>query len=150
MEKPNYLWSIVTMKCPRCRTGHMFTQPNPWRLKQVTKMPEKCPVCGQPFELEVGFWYGTGYVSYMLSFALSVATFVAWWVIVGLSTQDHRFFLWLGLNAVFLVIMQPWIMRLSRVLWLYFFISYDPDYKTRPVKRFDYDSEGYYNKEEAP
>ena len=58
----------LTMKCPRCRRGAMFTQPNPWKLKQTLKMPDTCPECRQPFELEVGFWYGTGYVSYGLSF----------------------------------------------------------------------------------
>jgi hypothetical protein len=145
-EKPNFLWSIVTMKCPRCRKGPMFLDPNPWKLKQTLKMPQTCPECGQPFELEVGFWYGTGYVSYALSFALSVATFIAWWVLVGLSTQDYRFFYWMGLNAVFLVLMQPWIMRLSRVVYLYFFVSYDPDYRTNKIKKLDYDTSSYYQK----
>jgi hypothetical protein len=115
----------------------MFSQPNPWKLKETLRMPSKCPVCGQPFELEVGFWYGTGYVSYALSFALSVATFIAWWVLVGISTQDHRFFWWMGLNALLLVILQPWLMRLSRVIYLYFFVSYDPNYKETAVKTFN-------------
>jgi hypothetical protein len=134
------------MKCPRCRRGNMFTEPNSWKLRTTLKMPAKCPECGQPFELEVGFWYGTGYVSYALSFALSVATFLAWWLFVGLSTEDHRFFYWMGLNAVFLVLMQPWIMRLSRVIWLYFFVSYDPEYKQTPVTQFDYETGSYYQK----
>jgi uncharacterized protein DUF983 len=125
------------MKCPRCRRGSMFSNPNPWKLKQTLKMPEKCAECGQHFELEVGFWYGTGYVSYALSFALSVATFIAWWVLVGISTEDHRFFWWMGLNALFLIVLQPWIMRLSRVIYLYFFVSYDPNYKATPVKQFE-------------
>lgn len=146
-EKPNYLWSLLTMKCPRCRRGPMFSQPNPWNLRKVTKMPDTCPECGQPFELEVGFWYGTGYVSYALSFALSVATFIAWWVIIGMSTQDYRFFWWLALNAVFLIALQPWLMRLSRVVWLYFFVRYDPDYKHTMVKKFDYESDSYFRQE---
>lgn len=146
-EKPNYLWSLFTMKCPRCRRGPMFTQANPWRLKQTLKMPGKCPECGQPFELEVGFWYGTGYVSYALSFALSVTTFVAWWVLIGFSTEDHRFFWWMGLNAIFLVVLQPWLMRLSRVIYLYFFVSYDPNYRWTKVKKFDYETDSYYKKD---
>ena len=107
-------------------------------------MPHNCPECGQPFELEVGFWYGTGYVSYGLSFAISVASFIAWWVLIGMSTEDNRFFWWLGVNAFLLVILQPWLMRLSRVTWLYFFVSYDPDYKKTAVKKFDYESESYF------
>jgi hypothetical protein len=127
----------------------MFNEPNAWKLKKTLQMPVKCPECGQPFELEVGFWYGTGYVSYGLSFFLSVATFVAWWVLVWMSTQDNRFFYWMGMNAVFLVLMQPWIMRLSRVLYLYFFVSYDAEYKETAVKQFDYKTESYYRKEDG-
>jgi len=123
----------------------MFTQPNPWKLRRTLTMPGKCPECGQPFELEVGFWYGTGYVSYALSFALSVATFIAWWVLVGISTEDSRFFWWMGLNAALLVFLQPWLMRLSRVIYLYFFVRYDPNYKQTAVKTFDYKTDEYYN-----
>ncbi|WP_315820514.1 hypothetical protein [Paraflavitalea speifideaquila] len=54
-------------------------------------MPESCPECKQPYELEPGFWYGTAYVSYALSVALSVTTFVAWYVLIGMSTTDNRF-----------------------------------------------------------
>jgi hypothetical protein len=35
-------------------------------------------------------------------------------------------------------------MRLSRVIYLYFFVSYDPNYKQTGVKSFDYKSEGFY------
>ena len=145
--KPNYFWSMLTMKCPRCRRGSMFTNSNPWNLKETLKMPEKCPVCGQPFELEVGFWYGTGYVSYALTVAMTVASLVAWWVLIGLSTDDNRFFWWLGINSVALIALQPWIMRLSRVIYLYFFVGYDPNYKDGNVKTFDYKSEDYFREE---
>ena len=100
-------------------------------------MPKTCEVCHQPYELEVGFWYGTGYVSYALSVALSVATFVAWYVLIGVSTKDNRFFWWLGSNIVFLILVQPWLMRLSRVIYLYFFVRYNPNYKTDKVREFN-------------
>jgi hypothetical protein len=109
----------------------MFKNNNPWRLKKVFDMPETCPECGQRYELEPGFWYGTGYVSYALSVAFSIASFVAWFVLIGMSTSDNRFFIWLILNILLLVFLQPWIMRLSRVIYLYFFVSYDPGYKTK-------------------
>lgn len=94
-------------------------------------MHTNCSECGQPFELEPGFWYGTGYVSYALSVALSVASFVAWYVLIGMSTQDNRFFYWMGFNIFLLIVLQPWLMRLSRVIYLYFFVSYDPKFKER-------------------
>ena len=65
-------------------------------------------------------------------------------MLIGISTEDNRFFWWMGLNAVFLVVIQPWLMRLSRVVWIYFFVTYDPDYKQTAVKKFDYETESYY------
>jgi hypothetical protein len=149
-EKPNYLWSLLTMKCPRCRRGSMFSNGNPWVLKQSMKMPKTCPECGQPFELEVGFWYGTGYISYFLSFLLSVVTLIAWWLVIGISTKDNRFFWWMGCNALFLVLLQPWLMRLSRVVYLYIFVHYDGQYKDSGVKTFDYETEEYFRVQDNP
>jgi uncharacterized protein (DUF983 family) len=133
--KPNYFWSMFTMKCPRCRRGPMFNNNNPWRLKKVFDMPEKCPVCAQRYELEPGFWYGTAYVSYALSVAFSISFFVAWYVLIGMSTKDNRFFIWMGINIFLLIFLQPWLMRLSRVIYLYFFVKYDPDNKQEEVKQ---------------
>ena len=141
MPTPGYFWSILTMKCPRCRRGPMFKDNNAYRkfkLSHIFDMPERCPECNQRYDLEQGFWYGTGYVSYALAVALSVASFVAWWVLIGMSTEDNRVFWWLGCNAILLILLQPWLMRLSRVIYLYFFVSYDSDYKETNPKEFDH------------
>lgn len=90
-------------------------------------MHDCCAVCSQPMEIEPSFYYGTGYVSYALSVAVSVASFLAWWVIIGLSLKDNRFFWWIGFNAVLLIFLQPYLMRLSRTIWLSFFVRYDRD-----------------------
>ncbi len=83
------------MRCPRCRRGDMFKNSNPYRklnLSYIFDMHDTCPVCRQKFDLEPGFWYGTGYVSYALAVAISATTFVAWWLIIGISTDDNRIF----------------------------------------------------------
>ncbi|HLX92335.1 MAG TPA: hypothetical protein VKR32_11660 [Puia sp.] len=112
-------------------------------------MHEHCPECGQRFELEVGFWYGTGYVSYAIDVVLSLASFALWWVFIGMSTDDNRFFWWLGINCFGLFVLQPWITRISRVVYLYFFVRYDVDYKNNSTKKFDYESEDYYSQKGA-
>lgn len=135
---PNYYWSIVTMKCPRCRRGKMYKDGNPYKslkLSHIFNMYDECSVCKQQYDLEEGFWYGTGYVSYALAVAVSVASFIAWLVFVGVSTDDNRIFWWLGVNTVLLVVAQPWLMRLSRVVYMRFFVKYDPDYETtKPIE----------------
>ncbi len=98
-------------------------------------MPEKCPACSQPFELEVGFYYGTGYVSYALTVAISVATFIAFWVLYGISINDNSLFIWLGLNIVVLVLAVPYIMRLSRTIWLTFFVKYNKNWQTEEAPK---------------
>lgn len=92
------------------------------------QMEDNCTVCGQSIHMEVGFYYGTGYVSYALATALSGFTFVAWWILIGFSIQDDRFFWWLGINAVLLIVLQPPLMRLSRTVWIYFFVPYSSDW----------------------
>ncbi|OQP57675.1 hypothetical protein A3860_08570 [Niastella vici] len=127
-QKPGYLWSLLHNKCARCRSGDMFQVRSAYKLKHVMKMHDKCPVCDQRMELEVGFYYGTGYVSYALTVALSVTTFVAWWVLIGMSVNDNRFFWWLGINIGLLVLLQPYLMRLSRAIWLSFFVRYNANW----------------------
>jgi uncharacterized protein (DUF983 family) len=124
-----YLSSALGCRCPRCREGKLFQQGVSFNFKKNLLMHKTCTVCDQPTEIEVGFYYGTSYVSYVLTVALSVATLVAWWVIIGLSINDNRFFYWLIFNAVFLIALQPWLMRLSRSLWISWFVKYDPNWK---------------------
>lgn len=90
----------------------------------------RCPACDQVLEIEPGFYYGTSYVSYALTVALSVATFIAWWVIIGLSLNDNRLFWWIGFNTVFLIFCQPYLMRFSRSLWLSIFVKYNANWQT--------------------
>ena len=136
---PGYLWSMLTMKCPRCRRGSMYKESNPYKkftLAHIFDMHDNCPVCGQKYDMEPGFWYGTAYVSYALTVAISAATFVAWLIFIGISTDDNRIFYWLGINAIVLVILQPWIMRLSRVIYIRFFVRYDENYELTTPKEF--------------
>lgn len=91
-------------------------------------MYKTCEVCGQATELEVGFYYGTGYVSYALAIAFTIFTFIAWFVLIGMSTADNRFFYWLGFNSVALIMIQPILMRLSRSIWISWFVKFDRDW----------------------
>lgn len=127
------------MKCPRCRRGPMFKSSHAYKglsLKNIFNMYDNCPVCDQKYDMEPGFWYGTGYVSYALAVAISVATFVAWLVLIGISTEDNRIFYWLGFNAVLLVVLQPWMMRMSRVIYIRFFVKYDDKYEENKPKSY--------------
>lgn len=132
-KSTSFLGSLLKQKCPHCRQGSMFKDENPYHLKNLFAMNEKCPVCGQKTELEPGFYYGTAYVSYALTVAFSATTFVAWWVLIGLSAHDNRVFWWMGINGALMILMQPYFIRLSRFLWLSFFVSYDGQWREEVV-----------------
>jgi len=136
-KEHGYLWGVFNHKCSRCRTGNMFQDKSSYRLKSFMKMNERCPVCEQPMEIEVGFYYGTGYVSYVLAVALSVASLIAWWATIGMSLDDNRFFWWMGFNAVLLIVLQPYLMRLSRAIWLSFFVRYNSNWASQKPQKQD-------------
>jgi uncharacterized protein (DUF983 family) len=124
-KKHGYLWTLFNQKCPHCREGSLYQGRNPLYLKSYLRMNEKCPVCDQRTEIEIGFYYGTAYVSYAITVAFSATTFVAWWVLIGFSLDDNRLFWWIGINAGLMLMLQPYLMRFSRVMWLSFFVRYD-------------------------
>ena len=98
-----------------------------YQLNHITDMPEHCPVCDQKTEVEIGFYYGTGYVSYALTVAFLVTVFVAWKILFGLSFSDNSIFWCLGTSIALLILLQPWFMRTSRLLWLSWFYHKDDD-----------------------
>jgi hypothetical protein len=107
----------------------MFVYKNPYNLKHTMKMNDHCPVCGQPLDLEPGFYYGTNMISYALAVLICIITFFLWWAVIGFSLSDSRFFWWMGVNAFLLIALQPPLMRIARTVWLAFFVKYSPRWK---------------------
>jgi hypothetical protein len=46
-----------------------------------------------------------------------------------MSVNDNRFFWWLWLNIALLVLLQPYLMRLSRAIWLSFFVRFNANWQ---------------------
>jgi hypothetical protein len=106
----------------------MYEVGNAYNLKRFMRMHERCPVCTQPLDMEPGFYYGTNMISYGLAVLISIISFFTWWIIIGFSLSDKRFFYWIAVNAVLLVLLQPPLMRLSRSVWISFFVKYSPNW----------------------
>lgn len=129
--KRGYMATVLECRCPRCREGYLFRHTLSIRVKKNMEMNEYCPVCGQRTQIEVGFYYGTGYVSYLLALVITGIYFVLWFLLIGFSFSDNRFAFWIFSNAFFLILLQPWLMRLSRSLWISWFVHYDPEWPHR-------------------
>jgi uncharacterized protein (DUF983 family) len=127
--KGTKLYSILKMKCPKCHEGELFKESNPYKLKELSNMYPKCEVCGEDFKREPGFYFGAAYVSYALTVALWVAVLVALITFDALGWIEYSFFenpltfLFSGIIALFVLL--PVLYRLSRSIWLNFFINYD-------------------------
>jgi len=105
----------------------MFSNPGIFPLKGLLNMPERCPVCNQKYEIEPGFWYGTGYVSYAISVGTIFVLATIYALTVGFSYKNNSIYIFLVVMIASLALIQPWIMRYSRVLYLYVFVKYGRD-----------------------
>jgi uncharacterized protein (DUF983 family) len=118
-SKGSKIKSIVEGSCPKCQTESMYVNKNPYVFMDVLKMHEKCSNCGLKYQIEPSFFYGAMYVSYGLSVALGVAAFVIAKLFIGLSLP-HTFIV----MVVALIIIYPILLRVSRNIWINFFIDY--------------------------
>ncbi|WP_188620046.1 DUF983 domain-containing protein [Flavobacterium suaedae] len=124
LKKGSKLYSILTGTCPRCHQESMYLDKNPYKLSKVYKMHEECSHCGLHYKIEPSFFYGAMYVSYGLGVAFSVAAFIIAKVFLETSLEVS-FYAIIGTLIVFM----PIIMRLSRNIWINFFIKYRENWK---------------------
>ncbi len=126
----HFLKNLLSFKCPRCHKGELFKY-KWYNLSNCTKMIERCSNCEQRTELEPGFYQGTGYVSYGLTVGFSIMTFVIWILATGYGFKNKEIFYWLPLNIIALLLLQPWLMRLSRIIWLTAFFHGDDKFHSK-------------------
>lgn len=118
--------AIIKMRCPRCEQGKLFINPNPYNLKDLTKMPKQCECCGQLTQPETGFYYGAMYVSYALCIAISFGNYFLFELVLGFS--GARFLI---INTLVLLLLWPVIFRYARVIYFYIFVRYNPPPQTK-------------------
>lgn len=129
--KDSKLYSIFTGTCPVCHHGKMYIEPNAYKLRKVLKMHEHCSHCGIKFKIEPSFFYGAMYVSYAVGVAIATAAFVIAFFFLNLN--EHLTFLVIILS---LIITFPLILRVSRNIWINFFLKYDKALNRKDQKSF--------------
>jgi predicted CXXCH cytochrome family protein len=120
IKKGSKLYSILTGACPKCHQESMYSNKNPYVLKDVIKINETCSHCHTKYRIEPSFFYGSMYVSYAVGIAFAVAAFVISYVFLG-SSLMISFIAIIGTLFVF----APIIMRLSRNIWINLFMHFD-------------------------
>ncbi|GAA4936215.1 DUF983 domain-containing protein [Algibacter agarivorans] len=119
-KKGTKLYSILTGTCPKCHEESMFKNKNPYILSEALSMHENCSNCKTKYKIEPSFFYGSMYVSYPVGIAFATAAFVISFFVFRASL--HVIFI--SIIAT-LIIFMPIILRLSRNIWINFFMSYD-------------------------
>lgn len=138
-KKGSKLYSILKMKCPKCQEGRLFKEPNPYVFSKLANMEAKCEVCSEDFKREPGFYFGAAYVSYAMTVALWVAVLVALYTFDAIGLISYGFFenplTFLLSGIITLILLLPPIYRLSRSIWINFFISYDENWKNKSEQK---------------
>ncbi len=121
LKKGNKLYSILTGTCPKCHEESMYLDKNPYNLGNLFKMHERCSHCNTKYKIEPSFFYGAMYVSYGVGIAFAVAAFIIAYLFIGSSLK-------VTFTAIVLtlVVFLPFIIRLSRNIWINFFVHFDP------------------------
>ncbi len=114
----------MKLKCPRCQEGDLFLIRNPYNLKMFDKMPDRCPVCGEDFIRESGFYWGAMMVSHATTTLVGVIVHVIVYSFAGWEIAPNM----ISIIAVILI-MFPAVFRNSRAIWINIFVNYDPTIK---------------------
>ncbi|WP_347373943.1 DUF983 domain-containing protein [Aequorivita sp. Q41] len=118
--KSSKLYSIFTSKCPVCHKGDMYCESNPYKISSIMDMHENCSNCNKKFKIEPSFFFGAMYVSYGVGVAIAVAAFIIAYFFIGLDRNYSFLAIILTLAVLF-----PLIIRISRNIWINFFVDYD-------------------------
>lgn len=123
LKKGSKLYSILTGTCPRCHMESMYIEKNPYYIARIFKMHERCSHCELKYKIEPSFFFGAMYVSYGLGVALSIALFIItfWFMKISLINSFIAI-------VIMLTILMPYIARVSRNIWINFFIPYDKNW----------------------
>lgn len=119
-QNSNIIGSVLKCKCPKCHEGDLFV--NKYKYNGFFDMPNNCSKCNQDFQIESGFYLGAMFVSYALTVVLAVSVFVGF--VIFDAYQINPFLITTGIS---LTLATPFIIKISRSIWIAFSVSYDPN-----------------------
>ena len=118
VKKGSKLYSIINNKCPKCHVGDFYVDKNPLHFNKMLTTHKKCSNCGLKYMLEPSFYHGAMYVSYGLSVATSIASFIIC-MLFGIPLL-YSFIIVIST----LIILTPFMLKLSRIIYINMFVRY--------------------------
>src|ERR1035438_10190175 len=120
-KKPMLLPAMLTMKCPSCRKSTVFINKSMFPLGKCLALKDECEVCGEKLKSERNNGGGINYDPTLMLFFLHLLWY---WPIFGLTYKDYSVFYYLGASTSVVVLAQPYLMRLSRMIYLYLYVGF--------------------------
>lgn len=111
---------LFLMRCPKCREGRIFINKSIFPLSECLKINETCTVCGQKLKTSDN----APSMNYVLSVLVYFAGFIIYALIWGITYKDNSIYYSLAFSTCLVILLQPWLMRLSRVIYLYLFLKF--------------------------
>lgn len=124
LKRSSKLYSIVCFKCACCHEGDLYPT-KIYSFRGWFTMYEKCPHCGQKYELEPGFYWGAMYMSYMVSSFLIFAFFALY-----RFALDIRLLYAYVFSLLSLFLLYPFVFRIARAIWLNIYVGYRGEMKS--------------------
>ena len=121
LKKGTKIYSVLRGKCPSCHKGDFFKYSFTMNLFRVNKIKKTCSCCDLKYMIEPAFYFGALYVSYGVTVALCIVTFIISKLILNLALLTSFVTIF-----VVLILFIPINLRLSRILWINLFVSYKP------------------------
>lgn len=119
--KPMLLPALLTMKCPSCRKTTVFVNKSIFPLGKCLALKDECEICGQRMKSESN---NGGGINYALSMVLFFLNLCWYWPVFGLSYKDNSVYYYLVTSTIVVILLQPWLMRISRMLYLYLYVGF--------------------------
>lgn len=111
--------SILTGSCPVCQKESMYIETNPYIIFKLFDMHNRCSHCNTKYKIEPSFFFGAMYVSYPIGLLFAGIAFVLAYLVFELSLITTYVII-----VVVMFFSLPIIIRLSRNIWINFFMGY--------------------------
>ncbi len=131
-KKPSAVAGLLGMKCPNCRKGFVFKNKSIFPLGQITELKEHCPVCEQKLISEKNNGAGMNYALTMLVFLLNIVWYCPLYLYLKKNPNENWYennsVEWYLVSSILVVtLLQPWLMRMSRMTYLYMYVGSGAD-----------------------
>jgi uncharacterized protein (DUF983 family) len=128
MKTKSKVYSILNNKCPHCHKGNFFQATNAYNLRSFGVMNKRCSHCNEDFIREPGYYFGASYVSYSLTVGMGIGLYALLEGVFKLETVSF-----LIIFSSMLIALLPVFYRISRLIWINFFVHYSENAASKRI-----------------